>query len=304
MPPQVVNVDCKCRFIVMPRVHTMTHCPAHPLFQPKVKHFLDGKFVDSKTDTWIPLYDPATNKQIAWVPQATPSELEAAAESSFKAFKTWREVPVQQRVRVFFKYAQLIRDNTEALAALITQEQGKTLADARGDVFRGLEVVEQACSTPTVIMGETVENLSSFVDTYSYRQPLGVTAGICPFNFPAMIPLWMFPMSNAVGNTMLLKPSEKDPGAVTLLMELLNQAGMPPGVTNVVRCGDAVATAAARAPHRRIVPACRCTAPSRLWTSCATTSTSRPFRSWDRIRQVDDPLGTLACPRCSSDVAH
>ena len=158
--------------------------------QPRVKHFLDGKFVDSKTDTWIPLHDPATNQQIAWVPQATPAELNAAAESSYKAFKAWREVPVQQRVRVFFKYAQLIRDNTEAIAALITKEQGKTLADARGDVFRGLEVVEHACSTTSLIMGESAENLSAFVDTYSYRQPLGVTAGICPFNFPAMIPLW------------------------------------------------------------------------------------------------------------------
>lgn len=111
------------------------------------------------------------------MPQATPAELDAAAESAHRAFKVWREVPVQQRVRVFFKYAQLIRDHTEAIAALITKEQGKTLADARGDVFRGLEVVEHACSTPSLIMGETAENLSSYVDTYSYRQPLGVTAG-------------------------------------------------------------------------------------------------------------------------------
>ena len=170
-----------------PTVHRLhlraPHCacidrpPSDGFVQPRVKHFLDGKFVDSKTDTWIPLYDPATNAQIAWVPQATPAELDAAADSSHRAFQAWREVPVQQRVRVFFKYAQLIRDNTEALAALITKEQGKTLADARGDVFRGLEVVEHACSTPSLIMGETAENLSSFVDTYSYRQPLGVTAG-------------------------------------------------------------------------------------------------------------------------------
>lgn len=135
---------------------------------------------------------------------------------------------------MFFKLQGLIRDHTEELAKSITTEQGKTLADARGDVFRGLEVVETACNMGSHIMGETLGNLATGVDTYSYRQPLGVTAGICPFNFPAMIPLWMFPVSLACGNTMILKPSEKDPGAAMILAKLAQEAGVPDGVLQVV----------------------------------------------------------------------
>lgn len=161
-------------------------------------------------------------------------QMNEAADSAETAFKTWRETPVQQRVRVFFKLAQLIRDHTDELAASITREQGKTTADAKGDVFRGLEVVEHACSVGSLMMGETAENLSSSVDTYSYRQPLGVTAGITPFNFPAMIPLWMFPMANACGNTFIMKPSERDPGAAMILADLAHKAGLPKGVLNVI----------------------------------------------------------------------
>jgi malonate-semialdehyde dehydrogenase (acetylating)/methylmalonate-semialdehyde dehydrogenase len=128
----------------------------------------------------------------------------------------------------------LIRDNTEELARSITIEQGKTLPDARGDVFRGLEVVESTTGMGSLLMGESLENLSRGLDTYTYRQPLGVTAGICPFNFPAMIPLWMFPVSGVCGNTMLLKPSEKDPGAAMILAKLAQQAGVPDGVLQVV----------------------------------------------------------------------
>ena len=147
------------------------------LVQPKVKNLIAGKFVDSASKNWIPVHDPATNKVVCEVPQSTPDEMEAATAAAAAAFKGWRETPVQQRARVFFKYAQLIRDNTEAIAASITREQGKTLADARGDIFRGLEVVEHACSAPSLMMGETAENLAANVDTYSYKQPLGVSAG-------------------------------------------------------------------------------------------------------------------------------
>jgi len=160
--------------------------------------------------------------------------MNAATDAAAKAFQSWRDVPVQQRVRVNLKFQQLIRDNMETLAGLITKEQGKTLADARGDVFRGLEVVEHACSAGTLMMGETVENLATSVDTYSYRQPLGVVAGITPFNFPAMLPLWMFPLATACGNTFVLKPSERDPGAAMLLAHLAQEAGLPPGVLNVI----------------------------------------------------------------------
>lgn len=156
----------------------------------KHKLLINGQFVDSKTDTWLPVHDPATNEVVAMTPQATRAELEAATANAAEAFKTWREVAPQQRVRVFLKYQQLVRDHQEDVAKLITKEQGKTLADARGDVFRGLEVVEHTCSAGTLLMGETLSNLSAHVDTYSIRQPLGVCAGITPFNFPAMLPLW------------------------------------------------------------------------------------------------------------------
>ena len=136
-----------------------------------------------------------------------------ATQAAARAYKTWKEVGVQHRQRVMLKLQHLIRAHTDELALAITQEQGKTLADARGDVFRGLEVVEHTCGAATLMMGETAENLATSLDTYSYKQPLGVCAGICPFNFPAMIPLWMFPTGTVTGNSYVLKPSEKDPGA-------------------------------------------------------------------------------------------
>lgn len=155
----------------------------------------------------------ATNEVIYRVPEATPAEMRQAADAAARAYKTWRNVGVQHRQRVMLKLQQLIREHTEELALSITHEQGKTLPDARGDVFRGLEVVEFTCGAASATMGETAENLASSLDTYSYKQPLGVCAGICPFNFPAMIPLWMFPVATVTGNTYIMKPSEKDPGA-------------------------------------------------------------------------------------------
>jgi malonate-semialdehyde dehydrogenase (acetylating)/methylmalonate-semialdehyde dehydrogenase len=201
---------------------------------PKVKNFINGKFEDSKATKWIPVVNPATQETVCLVPQSTQEEMARAEKSSAEAFKTWKEVPVQQRQRVMFKFQALIREHTEEIAHSITIEQGKTLADARGDVFRGLEVVETTCGQGVLLMGETAGNLSRGLDTYTYRQPLGVTAGICPFNFPAMIPLWMFPVSAACGNTMLLKPSEKDPGAAMILARLAHEAGFPDGVLNVI----------------------------------------------------------------------
>ena len=209
--------------------------------QPRVKNLIGGKFVESHATDWIPLHDPATNKLVALVPQTTRSEMEAAVACSEAAFATWRDVPVQQRARVLSKYAELIRANQERVAAVITAEQGKTLADARGDVFRGLEVVEHAATFPSLMLGETAPALAANVDTWTLRQPLGVTAGICPFNFPAMIPLWMFPTANAAGCTMVMKPTERAPGATMVLAELAHAAGLPAGVVNVIHGGvDAV----------------------------------------------------------------
>jgi malonate-semialdehyde dehydrogenase (acetylating)/methylmalonate-semialdehyde dehydrogenase len=170
--------------------------------QPRlIPNFINGKFEESKATKWFDVHNPATQEVVCRTPQSTPDELKRAEQGAAEAFKTWRETPVQTRQRVMFNFQKLVKDNTERLAESITIEQGKTLADARGDVFRGLEVVENACGFAPLIMGETLEGLARGLDTYSYRQPLGVSAGICPFNFPAMIPLWMFPLAAVCGNT-------------------------------------------------------------------------------------------------------
>lgn len=160
--------------------------------------------------------------------------MRAASEAAQEAFKTWRYVSVSNRVRVMLKYQALIRANIDELAGLVTKENGKTLVDAQGDVFRGLEVVEHCASVPTIMMGETSGNLAKNLDTYSYREPLGVVAGIAPFNFPAMIPLWMFPLAATCGNTSIIKPSERVPLTTMRLTELAVEAGFPKGVMNVI----------------------------------------------------------------------
>lgn len=201
---------------------------------PTTKLFIDGKFVESKTKEWIDLHDPATNEVITRVPKATQEEMQTALESSKKAFKSWSQQSIVSRQQVMFKLQSLIKANMSELAKNITKEQGKTLVDAEGDVLRGLQVVEHCCSMPSLQMGETVANVARDMDTYSLVLPLGVTAGIAPFNFPAMIPLWMFPVAITTGNTSILKPSERVPGVTMMLMELLNEAGCPPGVVNVI----------------------------------------------------------------------
>eukprot|EP01060_Flectonema_neradi_P034937 TRINITY_DN6274_c0_g1_i1.p1 TRINITY_DN6274_c0_g1~~TRINITY_DN6274_c0_g1_i1.p1 ORF type:complete len:516 (+),score=122.61 TRINITY_DN6274_c0_g1_i1:81-1628(+) len=200
----------------------------------KVPLIINGELRQSETEDWIEVHNPATNQVVAMCPEATQNEMDEATENCVEAFKSWSEVSVSNRMRVMLRFQQLIKDNQELVATMITEEQGKTLEDAKGDVFRGIEITEHACSTPTLMMGETLENVSTHMDTYSYRQPLGVCAGICPFNFPAMIPLWMFPMAIASGNSFLLKPSERDPTAAVKLVELALQAGVPPGVVNVI----------------------------------------------------------------------
>ncbi|CAG8736865.1 12726_t:CDS:10, partial [Acaulospora morrowiae] len=190
-------------------------------------------FVESKTDKWIPVYNPATNELVTLVPETTPHELKEAVDTGVEAFKEWRKTSILTRQRVLLDLQSLIRENINEIAKSITREQGKTFPDAKGDVFRGLQVVENACGITNLYMGEKLA-VSTDMDTYTIREPLGVTAGICPFNFPAMIPLWMFPLSIAAGNTMIIKPSEKDPGAAMILARLANEAGIPPGVLNIV----------------------------------------------------------------------
>jgi malonate-semialdehyde dehydrogenase (acetylating)/methylmalonate-semialdehyde dehydrogenase len=210
---------------------------------PSVKLLINGEFVESRSTQWRDVVNPATQEVLARVPFATAEEMNAAVASAKQAFKTWRKTPIGARARVFLKYQQLIRENIKELAALLTAEQGKTLPDAEGDVFRGLEVVEHAAAIGNLQLGELANNVAGGVDTYTLLQPIGVCAGITPFNFPAMIPLWMFPMAIATGNTFVLKPSEQDPMVTMRLVELALEAGVPKGVLNVVHGGEDVVNA-------------------------------------------------------------
>lgn len=206
----------------------------------KAQLLINGEFIESKTTHWQDIVNPATQEVIGQVPFATVDEVNAAIESAQNAFASWHQTPIQARMRIMLKLQDLIRQNAKDIAKVLTAEQGKTWADAEGDIQRGLEVVEHACSIGTLQMGEYVEGVARGVDTYTLQQPLGVCAGITPFNFPAMIPLWMFPMAIVCGNTFVLKPSEQDPLSTMMLVELAVQAGVPTGVLNVVHGGKEV----------------------------------------------------------------
>ena len=209
----------------------------------KVKLLIDGEWVESQTTEWHDIINPATQQVLAKVPFATAQEVDAAISAAHRAFQTWKLTPIGARMRIMLKLQALIREHSKRIAVVLSAEQGKTIADAEGDIFRGLEVVEHACSIGSLQMGEFAENVAGGVDTYTLRQPIGVCAGITPFNFPAMIPLWMFPMAIACGNTFVLKPSEQDPMSTMLLVELAIEAGVPAGVLNVVHGGKDVVDA-------------------------------------------------------------
>ena len=215
--------------------------PAHQQSPTRtVPHFVGGQSVEGRGETRGEVYDPATGALTAHVPFATPAETAAAIEAAAKAFPAWAATPPHIRARVLFRFRDLVDRNTDRLAALITSEHGKVLSDARGEVIRGLEVVEFACGIPQVLKGEISEQVGRGVDVISVREPLGVVAGISPFNFPAMVPMWMFPVALACGNTFVMKPSERDPSLAVELALLLKEAGLPDGVFNVVH-GDKVA---------------------------------------------------------------
>ena len=203
----------------------------------KIPLYINGEFFESKSTNYMDVVNPATQDVIAQVPNATQEEMRAAMTAASEAFKTWKEVPTPQRARYFLKYQQLVKENQEDIAKVLCQENGKTFEDGMGDVWRGIEVIEHACNIPSLMMGETVENVARKIDSYSYMQPMGVYAGITPFNFPAMIPLWMYPMAIACGNTFILKPSERDPMTPNMLTELFHEAGFPKGVLNVIHGG-------------------------------------------------------------------
>ena len=199
--------------------------------------FIGGQFIDSESNETLPVTDPATQEVLVDLPFATPQEIDRAVASAQETFLTWREVPTPERARVMLRYQYLLKKHQDEIARILSRETGKTFADAQGDVWRGIEVVEHACNIASLMMGETVENVAGRIDTYSYTQPLGVCAGITPFNFPAMIPLWMYPIAIACGNTFILKPSEQDPMTPNRLTELFVDAGAPEGVLQVIHGG-------------------------------------------------------------------
>lgn len=201
---------------------------------PNTKLFINGKFIESESDKWIDLHNPATNDVITRVPESTQKEMDSAVAAALNAFPSWSESSILTRQQVMFKYQNLVKENQSELAKLVTLEQGKTIADAEGDVLRGLQVVEHCCSITSLQQGETMSGITKDMDIHSYRVPLGVCAGITPFNFPAMIPLWMFPVAMVCGNTYVLKPSERDPGCTMMLMQLAQDAGFPDGTVNVI----------------------------------------------------------------------
>ena len=214
------------------------HAKSAPIpSSPEFGHYIDGVAVPGESGRFGTVFNPATGQPRLRVAFASRAETERAIAAAARAAPAWAGTPALQRARVLFRFKELIEQHRDELAALLTAEHGKVLADARGELTRGLEVVEFACGIPHLLKGEFSENVGSGVDSWSLRQPVGICAGITPFNFPAMVPLWMFPVAIACGNTFVLKPSEKDPSCPLRLAELLAEAGLPAGVFNVVN-GD------------------------------------------------------------------
>ena len=202
-----------------------------------LRHCMGGELVEGTSGRFAEVDNPATGEPVARVPLATAAEVDATVAAASEAFPEWAATSPLRRARVMFRFKALLDDDVDALAEIITTEHGKVHSDAVGSIARGLEVVEFACGIPHLLKGAFSDNVATGVDMYSMRQPLGVCAGVTPFNFPAMVPMWMFPIAVACGNTFVLKPSERDPSAANFMAELLAEAGLPPGVFNVVH-GD------------------------------------------------------------------
>lgn len=202
-----------------------------------VKQFINGKITEASSSKTTPIYNPSLGQMIGEVHHASQTEIQTAIDSAKKAYPTWALTSPAKRARILFQYKVLIEKNMDELAALLSQENGKLLNDSKGSIVRGLEIVEFACGIPNLLKGEFSENVGTDIDSYTIRQPLGICVGITPFNFPAMVPLWMAVMAIACGNTFILKPSEKDPSCSLYLASLFKEAGLPDGVFNVLH-GD------------------------------------------------------------------
>ncbi|MCP2329489.1 malonate-semialdehyde dehydrogenase (acetylating)/methylmalonate-semialdehyde dehydrogenase [Hamadaea flava] len=205
-----------------------------------IEHWINGAETAGTSTRTAPVWNPATGRQQAEVRLAEKADVDAAVQAAAAAFETWQDVSVVRRARVMFAFRELVSRHADELARLVADEHGKVVSDAMGEVIRGLEVVEYACGIPQLSKGEYSDQVSGGVDSYSFRQPLGVVAGITPFNFPVMVPMWMHPIAIATGNTFVLKPSERDPSAANLIARLYAEAGLPDGVFNVVH-GDKTA---------------------------------------------------------------
>ncbi len=202
-----------------------------------VKHYINGQYVDGKSGRFSDIYDPALGNVVKQTPLASKEEVESAIAIAEKAYPEWSATPAGRRAQIMYRFRELINENMQDLMQLLSSEHGKTIDDAKGEILRGMEVVEFACGISELLKGDYSENISRGVDSYNTRQPLGVVAGITPFNFPAMVPMWMFPIALVCGNSFVLKPSEKDPSVTLRLAELLTEAGLPDGVFNIVN-GD------------------------------------------------------------------
>lgn len=212
-------------------------------------NFVGGEFIPVAASRRTPVFNPSRGEIIAEAPESDEHNVALAVEAARKAFPDWAETPVGERARVMFRFAHLLEERFDELACLVTREHGKTLEEARGDVRRGIEMVELACHAPTLLMGQTLENVARGIDGRVERYPLGVSVGITPFNFPAMVPLWMFPLAIVCGNTFILKPSPKVPLTPLRLAELLTEAGLPKGVFNIVHGGEETVKALLKHPH-------------------------------------------------------
>ena len=218
-----------------------------------LRNFVGGKWVESATSEFLDVYNPARGEVIARTPLSTASDLDAAVAAAKKAFPAWRDTPAVTRARSLFRFKQLLEENFEELARTVTTEHGKTIDESRGSVRRGIECVEVACGSPSLMMGYGLENIASGIDCQVIRQPVGVCAAIAPFNFPAMVPLWFLPFAVATGNTIIVKPSEQVPLSQRLIFRLLEKCDLPPGVVNLVNGGREIVEAICDHPEIRAV---------------------------------------------------
>ncbi|MGH9443668.1 MAG: aldehyde dehydrogenase family protein, partial [Thermoanaerobaculia bacterium] len=219
----------------------------------EVRNFIGGRWSPSASESFLDVHDPSNGSVVARTPMSTPGEVDDAVAAARDAFPRWSETPPSVRARAMFRFRSLLEVHFEEIAGLVTTEHGKTFDESRGSLRRGIECVEAACGAPSMLMGQSLENVAPGLDCTSFRQPLGVCAAIVPFNFPVMVPLWFLPFAVVCGNTFLVKPSERVPTSLVRIFELLEESGLPPGVVNLINGGREVAETICDHPGVRAV---------------------------------------------------